>query len=359
MSDTASPANSPLQSLNDSDRWHGALLWLSAIGDALIAAACIGLSLLLFKALQRRADLPRPSLTALAVCLLLVGVTHGVAIWNLWDLQAWLWVGVKNAAAAAAVVSAAYAWRELPQLLLLPSREQLARAETSLARSHEEMESFMSSVSHDLRSPLTTIAGQAGLLELSLGAHASEDLKRRVQRIHHSVRHMSQLIESLLALSRIARHELRPEKLDISALCQQIFDELKRKEPQREVSVIIQPQLQACGDRRLVTDLLGHVLGNAWKFTSRTPRARIEVGIAEKSGTTALCVRDNGAGFDMVYEPKLFKPFQRLHGPSEFEGAGIGLASAARIIARHGGKIWVEAAPNAGAAFYFTLPKTD
>jgi signal transduction histidine kinase len=359
MSDAASPADSPLQSLGNSDRWHDALVWLGGIGDGLIAAACVGLSLLLLKALQRRADLRRPSLGALAMCLLLLGVAHGLAVWNLWDSQPWLLVGVKNAAAAAALLSAACSWRGLPQLLTLPNREQLTRVEAALQRSYEEQEIFMSSVSHDLRSPLTTIAGQAGLLELSLGAHATDDLKRRVQRIHHSVRHMSQLIEALLALSRITRNELRSEPLDISALCQQIIDELKRKEPQREVSITIQPELRAQGDKRMVTDLLGHLLGNAWKFTARTPQARIEVVAAHNAQTTALCVRDNGAGFDMTYEPKLFKPFQRLHPPSEFEGAGIGLASAARIVARHSGKIWVEAAPNAGAAFYFTLPTPD
>jgi signal transduction histidine kinase len=351
--------------LSNSGQWHDAWLWFSAIGDALIAVACIGLSLLVLKAMQRRTDLPQRSLSALAVCLLLLGVAHGLAVWDLWDLwdlwdfQTWLLVVAKDVAAVAALVSVAWSWRELPQLLSLPSREHVRRAEAALERSHEELESFMSSVSHDLRSPLTTIAGQAGLLELSLGANATDDLKRRVQRIHHSVRHMSQLIEALLALSRIARHELRPESLDISALTQQIIDEFKRREPHREVSVTIQPELRGWGDRRMVTDLLGHVLGNAWKFTARTTPARIEVGATQTAGITALYVRDNGAGFDMVYEPKLFKPFQRLHKPSEFEGAGIGLVSAARILARHGGKIWVEATPNAGAAFYFTLPQAE
>jgi light-regulated signal transduction histidine kinase (bacteriophytochrome) len=192
-------------------------------------------------------------------------------------------------------------------------------------------------------------------LELSLGAQANDDLKRRVQRIHRSVRYMSQLIDALLALSRIARHELRPELLDISALAHQTLEGLKHQEPQRAVNITIQPDLHAQGDRRMVSDLLGHVLGNAWKFTARTPDARIEVGTTRDGAAAALFVRDNGAGFDMAYAPKLFKPFQRLHPPSEFEGAGIGLASAARIVSRHGGKIWVQATPSAGAVFYFTL----
>lgn len=331
-----------------------ALLWLNAIGDAAIAAACCSLAWLLLRLLQRRADLPQVGIVALASFLLVLAAVHLLDIWSLWQALPGVLAAFKQAATFAAIVATALLWRHVPTFLALPSRAELDSSQADLQRSHDELEGFMSSVSHDLRSPLTTIAGQAGLLELSLGANATEDLKRRVNRIHHSVRHMSELIEALLALSRIARHELRAEVLDISALAQQTVDELRRKDPQREVSVAIQPQLQARGDRRMVTDLLHHVLGNAWKFTSRTAQASIEVGVSNDT-PPALYVRDNGAGFDMVYEPKLFKPFQRLHPPAEFEGAGIGLASAARIVARHGGKIWVKAQPNAGAVFYFTL----
>jgi signal transduction histidine kinase len=354
MPDAASPTDGA-QSSNSSTMDQDALLWLGAAGDAVIAIACLGLALLLLRAVQQRSDWPRAALLTLAACLSLLAATHAVAIGNLWSLPAWLLIGVKQAAAAATLISLICAWRQLPRLLSLPTREELASSRAALASSNEELESFMSSVSHDLRSPLTTIAGQAGLLELSLGTQASDDLKRRVQRIHHSVRHMSQLIEALLALARVARHELRPEPLDISTLAQQTLDELQRKEPQRTVNVTIQPGLHALADRRLASDLLAHLLGNAWKFTARTQDARIEVGAVGDGRTAALCVRDNGAGFDMTYAPKLFKPFQRLHPPSEFEGAGIGLASAARIVSRHGGKIWAEATPKAGAVFYFTL----
>ncbi len=332
------------------------LLWAHAAGDALIAAACIALAALLLGSIRRRPDLPRPGIAALVVCLLLLAVIHAPFLWAAAPVAQGLLAGAKIAAAAAGILAAVRLLRQLPALHSLPSRTQLERAQAALEQSHAEMETFMSSVSHDLRSPLTTIAGQAGLLELSLGATASDDLKRRVNRIHHSVRHMSELIEALLALSRISRRELRSETLDISALAQSTVETLRRKDPQRDVTITIQPQLQACGDRSMISDLLGHLLGNAWKFTAHTSGASIEVGTSQQAGATALYVRDNGAGFDMAYEPKLFKPFQRLHTPSEFEGAGIGLASAARIVARHGGKIWTQAAPGAGAAFYFTLP---
>jgi signal transduction histidine kinase len=354
MPDAASPTDSALQA-SSSAAGRDALLWLGAAGDVVIAIGCLGLALLVLRAAQQRADLPRPGLLALAASLSLLAVAHAFAVWDLGATQAWLLVGAKHAAATAALISVVCAWRQLPHLLSLPTREELVRSQAALQSAHAELESFMNSVSHDLRSPLTTIAGQAGLLELSLGAQAGDDLKRRVQRIHRSVRHMSQLIDALLALSRITRHELRPELLDISALAQQTLDDLKHKEPQRAVNITIQSELHAHGDRRMVSDLLGHVLGNAWKFTSRTPDALIEVGATRDGAAAALFVRDNGAGFDMAYAPKLFKPFQRLHPPSEFEGAGVGLASAARIVSRHGGKIWVEAAPNTGAVCYFTL----
>jgi light-regulated signal transduction histidine kinase (bacteriophytochrome) len=312
---------------------------------------------LLLRLRQHRRDLPSDGLLALAASLLLLGAVHVLSIWDLWHTHHWVHAAAKSAAAATVIAAAVLLWRRMPDLLALPSREQLESSQAALQHANQELESFMSSVSHDLRSPLTTIAGQAGLLELSLGANATDDLKRRVHRIHHSVRHMSELIEALLALSRISRQELRPEVLDISALAQAIFDELRRQDPQREVSVTIQPHLSARGDRRLVTALLTHVLGNAWKFTSRTAAASIEVGESKDSPESALYVRDNGAGFDMAYESKLFKPFQRLHPPSEFHGAGIGLASAARITERHGGRIWAQAQPNAGAVFFFTLQK--
>jgi signal transduction histidine kinase len=359
MSEASSWPGGSLQPVGAAYQWHDALLSLHVIGDVVIAAGCCALALLLLHLRRRRNDVPNAGFLALVTCLLLVGTAQLLSIWTLWHIQHWLLGVIKLAAAIAAVVAAALLWRRVPALVGLPSRAQLDSSEAALQHANQELESFMSSVSHDLRSPLTTIAGQAGLLELSLGAHATDDLKRRVQRIHHSVRHMSELIEALLALSRIGRQELRPELLDISALAQSTVETLRRQDPKREVTITIQPHLSAQGDRRLVSALLAHVLGNAWKFTAHTAAASIEVGTSQQAAESALFVRDNGAGFDMAYTPKLFKPFQRLHPPSEFQGTGIGLASAARIVERHGGKIWAQAQPNAGAVFFFTLPKAE
>jgi light-regulated signal transduction histidine kinase (bacteriophytochrome) len=276
-------------------------------------------------------------------------------VWNVWHSNYWLEGIVKVLTAAASVPTAILLWRFLPGILQLPSQRQLRDANESLARANRELEAFTASVSHDLRSPLTTIAGQAGLLELSL-PDATDEQKRRLLRIQSSVRQMSELIEALLVLSRISRQTLHREIVDISALAETIVQDMRQKDPARNVEVVIQPNMAVHGDRRLLGDLFQNLIGNAWKFTSKTDAPRIEIGQSSGDPLATLFIRDNGAGFDMAYEQKLFKPFQRLHGASDFDGSGVGLATVARIIDRHGGRIWAEGKPNQGAVFYFTLP---
>lgn len=168
---------------------------------------------------------------------------------------------------------------------------------------------------------------------------------------------MSELIDALLVLSRISRHTLRRELVDVTALIDTIVTDLRQRDPQRQVDVKVQPNMHVHGDRRLISDLFTNMLSNAWKFTAKVTPARIEVTQTVDGSMSTLTIRDNGAGFDMTYAGKLFKPFQRLHSPSEFEGSGVGLATVARIVDRHGGRIWAEARPNEGATFHFTLPK--
>jgi light-regulated signal transduction histidine kinase (bacteriophytochrome) len=166
---------------------------------------------------------------------------------------------------------------------------------------------------------------------------------------------MAHLIEDLLQLSRVTRAELKRSRVDLSALGQAILNEYARQEPERATSVQMQPSMAAYGDPNLLRVVMENLLGNAWKFTSRTTSPRIEAGCSRADGATVYYVRDNGAGFDMRYVDKLFQPFQRLHAPSEFEGTGVGLATVQRIIRRHGGHIWAESAVDEGATFYFTL----
>ena len=164
---------------------------------------------------------------------------------------------------------------------------------------------------------------------------------------------MSELIDALLVLSRISRHTLHREIVDISAIAENVIAELRQNDPARQVQVKIQPGISVHGDRRLISDLVTNLLGNAWKFTSKTADSQIEMGVTAPGYMTTLHVRDNGAGFDMAYAQKLFKPFQRLHGPAEFSGSGIGLATVSRIVERHGGRIWARIAASARRDFLF------
>jgi len=336
--------------------WSPGVMWMNVVGDLLIAMAYFTIPFALLYIARRRRDL---SFDWLVVCfgvfVVACGLTYVMDVWNVWHAHYWLQGIVKLLTAAASVPTAILLWRFLPGILMLPSQRQLRDANESLARAHRALEAFTASVSHDLRSPLTTIAGQAGLLELSM-PDATDEQKRRLSRIQGSVKQMSELIEALLVLSRISRQTLHREIVDVTALAESIVQDMRQKEPARNVEVVIQPNMAVHGDRRLVGDLFQNLIGNAWKFTSKTAQARIEIGQSSGGSLATLYIRDNGAGFDMTYEQKLFKPFQRLHGAADFDGSGVGLATVARIVDRHGGRIWAEGKPNEGAVFYFTLP---
>lgn len=167
---------------------------------------------------------------------------------------------------------------------------------------------------------------------------------------------MADLIEGLLRLSRITRTELQREPVDLSAIARFVADGLQHEAPGRQVEFEIEPALVVEGDRALLTVALENLLGNAWKFTARRPQARIAFGRERGPEGDVYFVRDNGAGFDMAFAGKLFAPFERLHDPREFPGSGIGLATVARIIRRHGGTIRAEGTAGQGALFLFTLP---
>jgi light-regulated signal transduction histidine kinase (bacteriophytochrome) len=168
---------------------------------------------------------------------------------------------------------------------------------------------------------------------------------------------MGQIIDDLLQLSRLSRGELRSEPVDMTALAGEVDAALRAAQPEREVEFEAMPGLRATGDSRMLRLVLENLLGNAWKYTSRQPRARIGFGMENGAGEPVFFVRDDGAGFDMAYADKLFGAFQRLHSASEFPGSGIGLATVARVVQRHGGRAWAEGAPGRGATFYFTLGK--
>jgi PAS domain S-box-containing protein len=218
-----------------------------------------------------------------------------------------------------------------------------------------ELEAFSYSVSHDLRAPLRAMDGFSQRLVTEYGPALDENAKGYLSRIRNGAKRMGQLIEDLLSLSRITRLELTRREVDVSSLVRQILQELQARDPQHKVDLSIWDGVVVDADVRLVRVALENLLGNAWKFSSRTEHPRIDFGMMQEDARQVLFVRDNGAGFDMEYADKLFAPFQRLHGMHEFPGTGIGLATVHRIVTRHGGRIWCQAKPGAGATFYFTL----
>ncbi len=230
--------------------------------------------------------------------------------------------------------------------------------ETALRLSNQELEAFSYSVSHDLRSPLNTVDGFSRLLAKQLGAGPSnEKIQHYLARIQAGVAQMGRLIEDLLSLAQVSRMQLRHETVNLSALAHEIADECRGRNPERVASIHIENGLQAQGDSRLLRVLMENLLGNAWKFTSQLAHADIHIThTLDAAGQVVFLVRDNGAGFDMAYADKLFNTFQRLHAVTEFPGSGVGLATVSRVISRHGGQVWAEAAPDQGATFFFTLP---
>jgi light-regulated signal transduction histidine kinase (bacteriophytochrome) len=236
-----------------------------------------------------------------------------------------------------------------------------AEAETSklnseLAAANQELEAFSYSVSHDLRAPVRRISGFTQILLQDHAQGLDEKGRHCAEVVNACGEQMGELIDGLLTLSRMSRQEINLESVDLSALAQILVQDLEQDEPARRVEFVVAPGLVAKGDPRLLRAALENLLRNAWKFTGKTAEARIEFGSQPDGDQVTFFVRDNGSGFDMEYADKLFQPFQRLHSQAEFKGTGIGLATVRRIFHRHGGRIWAEGIPDAGATFYFTLP---
>lgn len=224
-----------------------------------------------------------------------------------------------------------------------------------LEQSNKELEAFNYAISHDLKAPLRAITGFGEILIIEHAHQLGEEGLKSLRRLQAAAKRMTQMIESLLGLSSTSKKPIHRDLVDLSKISREILSDLKRTNPQRSVESSVTDLMIAKGDPHLLQIVLQNLLGNAWKFTGGRAKALIEVGRMEKNSKTVFYVRDNGAGFDMGSSKKLFNPFSRLHSDSEFEGTGVGLATVSRIILRHGGEIWAEAAPNAGATFYFTL----
>jgi PAS domain S-box-containing protein len=245
---------------------------------------------------------------------------------------------------------------ELEIQRLNASLEQRIQLRTQALRgAYNELESYSYAVAHDLRSPLRIINGFAQALQEDNPALDASS-QQHLQRIMAASKKMGELIDGLLQLSQVGRGALQRSPVDLSAMARRLLEEQMAHEPGRRVDWSVDDGLHAQADPPLAEALLQNLLHNAWKYTAQTAAARIRVFAREHDGQTWFCVQDNGAGFDMARADKLFKPFQRLHTAAEFSGLGIGLATALRIVQRHGGLFEAEGEPGAGATFAFTLP---
>lgn len=241
------------------------------------------------------------------------------------------------------------------RLALRAALDERARLAGDLEGRVRELESFSYSLSHDLSAPLRTIENFTEILcadDLAPEAPEAGDMLRRIQASCARMRH---LLEAMLTLSGVARRTLHAEPVDLSALAAESAERLRALHPGRAVAVEVAPGMVARGDEALLALALDNLLGNAWKFTARTEGARVVVGHDERAGAHTYFVRDNGIGFDESFRDRIFLPFQRLHGPSEYPGSGIGLSIVSTVVRRHGGRVWAEGRPGGGATFYFTL----
>lgn len=300
---------------------------------------------------------------------------HGQAVWQverLNDAARALWPDVQPgqplaglplpppvlAALDGSTPAEAEGWRVLPfeaagtRGLVLA---QVASAGASGPALAGESDNFSFTVSHDLRAPIRVVEGFTRIVKEDYGRLLDRVGNDHLDRVLGAAARMNLMIDALLTLARLSSQPLARQPVNLSQLASYVVDDLRRGTPERECEVEIEPGLATQGDPTLLRLVLENLIGNAWKYSARNPRAHISLAAATHGGKPAYVVRDNGAGFDMRSADRLFGLFQRLHSASEFPGHGVGLASVRRIIRRHGGEIWAEAEPGRGAAFYFTL----
>jgi signal transduction histidine kinase len=345
----AAAGDRPLPATIDAAAWRGRALW--QLADA--AAACPPA---LRQALEARAPitdllLALPRADAAPAPWLLAGVPVGSGA-----QAGYIGIARDLTALAAQLGDARGAAAQAEEIAQLRGAAQERERQHQLAT--RELESFAHSVSHDLRAPLRVVDGFATILleDYAQAGRPIDDLgEEHIRRIIGAGSRMNAMIDTLLAMSRMTSRDLERERVDLSQLARELADELKAGDRTRRVEFAIAPGLVVDGDRTLLRLVLQNLLGNAFKFTGRVAAARIEFGAVDDHGRRSYVVRDNGAGFDPRFADKMFGLFQRFHSANEFPGTGVGLATVQRIVRKHGGRIWADSQPGAGAAFYFTL----
>jgi PAS domain S-box-containing protein len=241
------------------------------------------------------------------------------------------------------------------------NEKQLAKRARDLELAMKDLESFSYSISHDLRTPLLSLKGFLSIIQMDFSSvvESNQEMKAYLGKIYECADKMSELINDILSLSRISRQQMDPVSFNLNELTLPIVESLRQMDPHRKVDVKIAENLNLIADKSLMGLAMNNLLSNAWKYTGKKSDAVIEVGQTNQSGIKIYYIKDNGIGFDMKFSQKLFEPFRRLHHDKEFPGTGIGLAIVKKVIELHGGRIWAEASPGQGAAFYFTLGETE
>lgn len=347
--------------------WNPGITFLHVASDALIFLAYTTIPVTLLYMVRKRKDIPFDWMfLCFGTFIVACGTTHLMEIWNLWHSAYWLSGIIKAVTAAASIGTAALLIRLVPTVRALPSLDVIRRSEeklraqaAELSAANKELEAFCYSVSHDLRAPLRSIDGFSQTLLDDEGASLSDGGRDALRRVRSATQRMGQLIDDMLSLSRVTRQELVRAPVDLSGMACEVLEELRVATSGRLVIPVVHEGMAAEGDRTLLRVVMTNLIGNAWKFTSKTKGARIEVGARRDAEGTVFFVKDNGAGFDMEYVNKLFGAFQRLHAASDFPGTGVGLATVHRIIHRHGGRVWAEGVEGKGATFFFTLPSSS
>jgi len=238
---------------------------------------------------------------------------------------------------------------------LIEAQAELQRSNEHLTSMNRDLEAFSYTISHDLRTPLNHISMSAQLLQRHYLEMLDEAGVSFVETIHSTARSMAEMINDLLQFSRTGTINIHPQPIDLSEMCHKVMEWIHQDDPQREIDVKIDENMQLTGDQSLMMVVVKNLMGNAWKYTSKTAHPSIHVSSFQKDGQTVFCFKDNGAGFDPSRASNLFTPFVRLHSQDDFPGTGVGLATAKRIIERHGGKIWANGEPLKGASFFFTI----
>ncbi|HEY2955153.1 MAG TPA: ATP-binding protein [Candidatus Eisenbacteria bacterium] len=337
--------------------WRPAILWLHVISDSVIALAYYTIPVALIYLVRKRRDLVFHWMFVMfGVFIFACGTTHVMNIWEVWHGTYRLGGMVKVVTAVASIVTAVVLWPLVPKALALPSAAQLAAANADLAAAYGELESFSYTVSHDLRAPLRGIDGYSSLLLEDHGEKLPPDARRYLDLVRESAQQMGKLVDDLLDFARLSRHPVAKDSVRTSELVRGVVEELRDAQGDRHARVTLGPLPDCRADEALLRQVYRNLISNALKFTRKAERPVVEIGSrAENGARTTYYVKDNGVGFDMKYTGKLFGVFQRLHRSEDYEGTGVGLAIVERIVRRHGGRVWAEAAPGRGATFFFTL----